>query len=54
MQKALASVPGVRNASVNFESGEAEVTYDPNEVSVDELTAAVGDAGGKFSASVKE
>ena len=43
--KALQGLKGVKKASVNLEEGLAKVTYNPDKVSVDDLTAAVKDAG---------
>jgi len=43
--KTLQGLKGVKKATVNLEEGLAEVTYNPDKVSVDDLTAAVIDAG---------
>jgi len=43
--KTLQGLKGVKKATVNLEEGLAEVTYNPDKVSVDDLTAAVTDAG---------
>ncbi len=45
VEKTLAGVPGVRSAGVNFATTTATVAYDPRQVGVDELCAAVKDAG---------
>jgi Cu+-exporting ATPase len=45
VQKALASVPGVRSASVNLLLHNATVVYDPGSVSPADLVAAVEDSG---------
>src|SRR3954454_4791030 len=47
IEKVLQQVPGVENAGVNFATGTATVQYDPDRVGVDELCAAVQDAGYK-------
>ncbi|AFK19525.2 copper-translocating P-type ATPase [Haloferax mediterranei ATCC 33500] len=44
-QKSLESVPGVIDAEVNFATDEAHVTYNPTDVSLDDLYQAVEDAG---------
>lgn len=43
--EALKGVDGVKVAKVHLEAKEAEVTYDPSHVSVDDLKAAVKAAG---------
>lgn len=43
--KTLQGLKGVKKASVNLEKELAEVTYNPDKVSVDDLTKAVKDAG---------
>jgi Cu+-exporting ATPase len=45
IEKVLNRVPGVENAAVNFATTTATVQYDPAQVGVDELCAAVADAG---------
>ena len=45
VKTALEAVPGVQRAEVNLETGEASVSYDPQQCSVEDLTAAVTDAG---------
>lgn len=45
VEKALASAPGVRSATVHLESGAAEVEYDETRVSPEQLTAAVSAQG---------
>jgi len=41
----LEDIPGVREASTSFVHGRAEVVFDPDEVSLDELVAAIRAAG---------
>lgn len=43
--KTLKGLKGVKKASVNLEKELAEVTYNPDKISVDDLTKAVIDAG---------
>lgn len=43
--KALQGVAGVSRAEVDLERGEARVTYDPGRVSIENLRAAVEEAG---------
>jgi copper chaperone CopZ len=45
IQKALASQPGVREAEVDFASGQASVLFDKNRVSVHQLMQTVIQAG---------
>src|SRR5690242_13550910 len=47
VEKALAKVPGVAEANVNFAVEQATVTYDPAVADVAALTAAVTKAGYK-------
>ncbi|MDG5776708.1 heavy metal translocating P-type ATPase [Haloarculaceae archaeon H-GB2-1] len=42
---ALEGTPGVIEADVNFATDEAQVRYNPNDVSVDDLYSAIEDAG---------
>lgn len=51
VRKALLRVPGVVEASVEFESRRAHVKYDPDKASPEALAKAVADAG--FPATVK-
>jgi len=44
-EQVLAGVPGVLEATVNFATGKATVTYEPDRVKVPELVAAVSAAG---------
>ena len=44
-QQALERVPGIIRAEVNFATDEAQVEYNPAEISVDELYDAIEDAG---------
>jgi copper chaperone len=43
--KALQAVTGVASAEVSLDRAEAKVSYNPREVSVERLKAAVDDAG---------
>ncbi|MDQ7039663.1 MAG: heavy metal translocating P-type ATPase [Rhodothermus sp.] len=45
IERRLRNVPGVRQASVNYATGEAAVTVDPEAVGLERLIAAVEDAG---------
>lgn len=45
VKKALKNVPGVSEVKVNYKSGIAEVNYDPNKTSADELAKAVTTVG---------
>ena len=45
VQRALTRHPGVVDAGVNFATGRATVAFDPGELAVDELIAAVADIG---------
>jgi mercuric ion binding protein len=45
IQKALTRLPGVHEVEVDFNSGQASVLYDQQQVTVKELTDAVADAG---------
>lgn len=59
MRSALLEVPGVTRAQVTLERGEAIVTYDPRQVKVESLIAAINGAVGPFGgieyhAEVKE
>jgi len=45
VKKALKNVPGVSHVNVNYKSGIAEVDYDPNKTSADELAKAVTTVG---------
>lgn len=51
--KALKAVPGVSDASVDLQKGEAVVTYDDSKVSPEKLSFAVVEAGYKAEASGK-
>jgi copper chaperone len=50
VEKALRSQPGVQNATVNLESGSAEVEFDEARGATDQLIAAVEEEG--YSAAV--
>ncbi len=43
--KALKAVPGVQDAQVNLQKGEAVVTYDDAKTAADKLSSAVAEAG---------
>ena len=45
--KAISSVNGVSAASVNLAGKEATVTYDPKKTNVDDIKAAIIEAGYK-------
>ena len=45
VEKVLSRHDGVRSASVNFATGKAHVAFDPTEVDLDDLTAAVDKIG---------
>ncbi|MGO8872692.1 MAG: heavy-metal-associated domain-containing protein [Acidimicrobiales bacterium] len=45
VEETLTEQDGVSAASVDLESGRAEVRYDPSRVTLDDLTAAVAEAG---------
>jgi periplasmic mercuric ion binding protein len=51
VRKALERVPGVIEAKADNKSRRAEVKYDPDNVSADELAAALGKLG--FPATVR-
>lgn len=43
--RVLSELPGVAQAEVTLEPGQAVVTYDPSKVSREALCAAIDDAG---------
>ena len=45
IQKSLTRLPGVHEVEVDFNSGQASVLYDREQVTVKELTDAVTEAG---------
>jgi copper chaperone CopZ len=45
IEKKLRPLPGVASATVHFSTGRVVVAHDPSVVSVDDLVAAVADAG---------
>ena len=45
--KALKALPGVQDAQVDLQKGEAAVTYDDTSITPDKLSFAVVDAGYK-------
>lgn len=53
MQGALAGVPGVSDAKVEFEAKEAHVTFDPAKTDAAKLIEAVSKANDQYKAQVK-
>ena len=51
VKRALEGLPGVRRADVSFPKKEAVVTFDPEQVRVEQMIEAVGRVG--FHASLK-
>ncbi len=49
--KALKAVPGVQDALVDLQKGEAAVTYDDAKVTADKLSFAVVEAGYKVTSA---
>jgi copper chaperone len=47
--KAIKAVPGVQDAQVDLQKGEAVVTYDDAKVALEKLSLAVVDAGYKVA-----
>jgi copper chaperone CopZ len=45
IQRSLTALPGVHEVEVDFNSGQASVLYDHQQVGVKDLTDAVGEAG---------
>ena len=45
VQRVLEREPGVREAAVTFEAGEARVKYDEEAVTIDQLRSAIERAG---------
>lgn len=45
VKRALANLPGVRQADVSLEKNQASIDYDPAQVSSEQLMAAIRDAG---------
>lgn len=45
VKKALNNVPGVEDATVNFDAKTATVKFDDKKTSIDQLTKATGQAG---------
>ncbi|HET8614700.1 MAG TPA: heavy metal-associated domain-containing protein [Actinomycetales bacterium] len=45
IEKRLRPMPGVASATVHFSTGRVVVEHDPTAVSVDDLVAAVAEAG---------
>jgi Cu+-exporting ATPase len=45
IEETLARGPGVHRAAVDLEAGRASVVYDPGAITVDDLCAAVTEAG---------
>jgi Cu+-exporting ATPase len=53
IERALAKIPGVEQASVNLATEQARVVFDPSVTTVDQLGAAVENAGYKVGALAK-
>lgn len=45
VEKALKTLDGVEQVSVDLQKGEAEVSFDPGKISAQDLKAVVGSAG---------
>jgi copper chaperone len=45
VKRVLSALPGVQSVDVTLERGKASVAYDPARVSVDQMRAAVENAG---------
>lgn len=45
VEKALKTLDGVEDVQVNLEAGQADVQYDPNKITGQELKAVIGEAG---------
>jgi copper chaperone len=45
VKRVLSALPGVQSVDVTLEPGKASVAYDPARVSVDQMRAAVENAG---------
>lgn len=45
VEMALRQAPGVTNATVDFPDGLTEITYDPNQITINALSLAVQAAG---------
>lgn len=52
MRRALEGLKGVKKAEVSFDEKQAIVTYDPKQVSVEEMIRAINAIG--FQAAIKE
>ncbi|MGH8063914.1 MAG: cation transporter [Candidatus Entotheonellia bacterium] len=52
VKPALEGLPGVKQAHVSFEEKEAVVVYDPDQVTVEQMMAAVANVG--FRASPRQ
>jgi len=51
VKKAIGKVPGVANATVDYDTRSAVVTFDPSKTSVEAITRATAEAG--YPSSVK-
>lgn len=47
LEKVLNNLNGVQKASVNFETGKANIEFDEKETNVEEIKLAIEDAGFK-------
>lgn len=45
VENAISSLGGVSEVKVSLEEGKADITYDPEKVTLDDIKAAVDDAG---------
>jgi len=45
VEKALKTLDGIEEVSVNLEAGSAEVSFDPGKIAADDLRAVVTGAG---------
>lgn len=50
VKRVLMAVPGVQSADVSLDRGTAEVAYDPGQARLEQLRAAVTDAGFEVAA----
>ena len=45
LEKVLNNQDGVENAKVSFEEAKADIKFDENQISLDEINEAISDAG---------
>lgn len=45
VEKALRGLPGVKSATVDLAAGQAKVSYEPGQVDIGKMEAAVAEAG---------